>query len=77
MPGFSVSKALQHPKTLTTGPFAGLMLSLLSRRKMICNENDAVAVYTLYIGFISNVNHFINYLARSSFCIENYIFEKI
>lgn len=48
-----------------------------SQRKMAPSENDAGAVYTLSVGLVSNGKHFINYLAPSSFCIENYIFEKI
>lgn len=57
--------------------FAWPSLSVWVPKKNGSLENDAVAVYTLSVGFISNVNHFINYLAPSSFCIENYIFEKI
>lgn len=33
-------------------------------------------MYILFIKSISNMNLFIDYLARSSFCIETYIFEK-
>lgn len=58
-------------------PLLGPRFQFGPRRKMAPSENDVVAVYTLAVGFISNVNHFINYLAPSSFCIENYIFEKI